>query len=95
MIPPVPQPPPFMSYIESRRQQYKLHNTVGHAINSIIGNARVYDYGYELSYRDEGYDWDRQFMFNSDCSISEWNGGEWIVVHEVTEGQSYADRPWK
>lgn len=90
-----PEPPKFMSYVETRRKQYQFHATMGHAINSIIGNARAHDRDYELCRGDEGYDWDRQFMFTSDCSIYEWSGFEWVVVHEVMEGQSYATRPWK
>ncbi len=94
-MPPTPEQPRFMSYIKSRRTQFKIHQAVGHAINSIVGNARSYDHDYELSWGDPGYDWDRQYRFTSDCAILEWVNDEWMTLHEVEKNSNYADRPWR
>lgn len=93
-----PNPPEFMTWIEGRRTNdgYKVHKSLGHAGNSIHGNAqRRKQNGDFISWRASDYDWENQYEIYKHCKIFKWNGTGWDVLFDIPAGTSWADRPWR
>lgn len=92
-----PNPPEFMTWIEGRRTNdgYKVHKTLGHAGNSIHGNALMSDHSYKVRYGSPDYDHDRRYLIHRHCKIFKWNGTGWDILFDIPAGTSWAERPWK
>lgn len=96
-MPVPPNPPEYMTWVQGRRPEYRLHKTLGHASNSVAGNTRSYRPGYKVHYFDPSYDHDRNYEITRDCAIYQWdeNSRTWQEMFSVSAGTSWADRPWK
>lgn len=96
-LPAVPKIPTWMSYVENRRQPYKIHNKIGHASNSIRMNACVTDEEY-LEHWDGEYDdeyYERRYAIGYDSAIYQLADGEWVLRYLAPRGMNWFDRPWR